>query len=502
MDFKRFRLLYKLISKNKKLSEKRHPMFERNRFMKIFTYGMIAFMACYFIFFGVVLGNAFLNESIEACDMLNQGILFLLIFDFWLRFGMQETPGQEVKPYKVMPIPTNSIIHIFLIKRGWNWYNAFFLFFFIPFGFLTVAQMPYFGWMSFIGYMIGVWLLFVLNAYWYLIWRTLINQHIIYILLPIIFYAAIIFAGMVATDWLFTASMQFMRGFIEWNPLCFLIVLLCIVMLYYVNLWMQKKFLYEEIAKVEKVKKVKSQEMSFLNRYGVVGEYLKLEIKSIARNNVVRKIFLSGLIITLIFCAITAFTPAYDGGFMRIFICVYCFAVYGIMTLTNVMGVEGNYIDGLMSRKESVLSLLKAKYYFYIAMLLIPTLSMIAPVATGKYTIYEMLGCLFFTPGCIFPCLFILAIFNNTTMNLTQKIQQRTTNSKAQFFVSMAAMFVPMIIMYVLVMLMGSMWGGIVMMGLGLIGVVLHHVWLKAIYKQFMIRRYENMSSFRATRNA
>ena len=29
MDFKQFRLLYKLISKNKKLSEKRHPMFDR-----------------------------------------------------------------------------------------------------------------------------------------------------------------------------------------------------------------------------------------------------------------------------------------------------------------------------------------------------------------------------------------------------------------------------------------------------------------------------------------
>ena len=156
MDFKQFRLLYKLISKNKKLSEKRHPMFDRNRFMKIFTYGMIAFMACYLIFFGVVLGNAFLEGSIEACDMLNQGILFILIFEFFVRFGMQETPAQEVKPYKLMPIPVNAIVHIFLIKRGWNWGNAFFLFFFIPFGFLTVAQMPYFGWISFIGYMIGV----------------------------------------------------------------------------------------------------------------------------------------------------------------------------------------------------------------------------------------------------------------------------------------------------------------------------------------------------------
>lgn len=502
MDFKRFRLIFKLISQNKKLSEKRHPMFERNRFMKFFAYGMVAFMACYLIFFGVLFANAFADGSKEACDMLNQGIIIFLILDFFFRFGMQETPAQEVKPYKVMPIPTNTLMHIFLIKRGWNWYNVFFFFFFVPFGIMTIATTPYFGVWGFVGYLLGIWLLFVFNAYWYLFWRTLINHHIVYVLLPILIYVVLIFFGMFTDEWLFEGSMKFMRGFIEWNPICFLSVLAAIIIMYYVNLWLQKKLIYAEIAKVEKVKKVKSLEMSFLNRYGVIGEYLKLEIKSIARNNVVRKIFISGVIITLLFCSVTAFTPAYDGGFMRIFICIYCFAVYGIMTLTNIMGVEGNYIDGLMSRKESVLSLLKAKFYFYCFMLLIPTLFMIAPVATGKYTIYELLGCLFFTPGCIFPFLFILAIFNNTTMNLTQKIQQRTTNSKAQFFVSLGAMLIPMVVMYVLVMLLGSVWGGVVMMVLGLIGVVLHHVWLKTIYKHFMIRRYENMSSFRATRNA
>ena len=502
MDFKRFRLLFKLISKNKKIAEKRHPMFERNRFMKIFAYGMIAFMACYLIFFAVVFANAFSDLSIEASDMLNQGIIFFLIIDFMVRFGMQETPAQEVKPYKLMPIPIDTIMHIFLIKRGWNLYNVFFMFFFVPFGFMTIATMPYFGVWGFIGYLLGIWLLFVFNAYWYLFWRTLSNHHTIYVVIPLLIYAALILFGMILNEWLFDGSMLFMRGFIEWNPLCSLAVIIAIVCMYWVNLWLQKKLIYAEIAKVEKIKKVKSSEMSFLNRYGVIGEYLKLEIKSISRNNVVRKLFVTGVIITLLFCAVTAFTPAYDGGFMRIFICIYCFAVYGIMTLTNVMGVEGNYIDGLMSRKESVLSLLKAKYYFYCGMLLIPTLFMIAPVSTGKYTIFELLGCLFFTPGCIFPFLFILAIFNNTTMNLTQKIQQKTTNSKAQFFVSLGAMLIPMVVMYVLVMLLGNVWGGVVMMVLGLTGVALHHVWLRTIYKHFMIRRYENMSSFRATRNA
>ena len=499
MNIAKFRLLYKLITRNKRLSDKRHPMFEKNRIMKIITYIMIAFWAGYLIFFGVVFANTFKGESKEACDFLNQGFIIFLIIDFFMRFGMQETPAQEVKPYKLLPIPTNMLMDIFLIKRGWSLYNLFFLFFFIPFGFMTIAMTPYFGIGGYICYIIGVWLMFVLNSYWYLLWRTLINHNFLYLILPVVIYAATIYFGMIWSNLLSVGSMHFLRGFIELNPLCFIGVSVAIASLFIINRYIQKRVLYFELGKTEKVKKVKSSEMSYLNRYGVAGEYLKLEIKSITRNNVVRKMFITGIFITLMFCSISAFTEAYDTGFMKVFICVYCFAIFGIMTLTNIMGVEGNYIDGLMSRKESVLSLLKAKYYFNCIVLLIPTLFMIAPISTGKLSVFEVLGCLFFTPGCLFPFLFILVIFNNTTLNLTQKMTQRTSNSKAQFIVSLATMLLPMALMFGLISTFGNNVAGIVMMVLGLIGIFVHPIWLKVIYKRFMIRRYENMSSFRAT---
>ena len=41
---------------------------------------------------------------------------------------------------------------------------------------------------------------------------------------------------------------------------------------------------------------------------------------------------------------------------------------------------------------------------------------------------------------------------------------------------------------------------GLVMLVLGIIGTVCNPLWLKLIYKHFMIHRYENMSSFRSTR--
>lgn len=499
---KKFIRLYKLIAQNQRLSEKRHPMFDKNRAMKIFTYIMAAFWACYLIFFGCMFGSMLKGANSEACDIINSGFIFFMILDFFMRFPMQETPAQEVKPYKLLPIPTNFLMDVFLYRIALKPYNLIWLFFFVPFGVLSVALLPYFGMWAFVGYILGVWLMFVLNSYGYLLWRTLTNRHMLYILIPIAIYAALITFGMVVNQWLFDALMRFMRGFIEWNPLCFLAVIAAIVVLFFINRIVQKRFIYYEISRVDKVKNVKSNEMTYLNRYGVIGEYLKLEIKSVMRNNVVRKQFLIGLGCTIMLSCLCAFTPAYDSGFMHVFILVYCFAAGGIISLTNVMGLEGNYIDGLMSRKESVLALLKAKYYFNCAMMLVPTLIMIAPAVTGKFSLIELAGCLLFTPGCIFPFIFILAIYNNTTLDPVNKMTQRPTNTKAQMLVSFASMFVPMGIMYALVSLLDKNTAGLIMMLMGLAGTLASTVWLKQIYKHFMIHRYENMSSFRATRQS
>ena len=55
------------------------------------------------------------------------------------------------------------------------------------------------------------------------------------------------------------------------------------------------------------------------------------------------------------------------------------------------MSYEGNYIDGLMSRKESIYSLLRAKYILYSIALIIPFVLMIPGMVTGRVSV---LGCI------------------------------------------------------------------------------------------------------------
>lgn len=501
MTFKENIALYRLLSKNQHLADKRHPMLDKNRAMKVFTFIFVGFWAVYLMFFGFLFANVLKDESAEPYDIINGGFIVFLIIDFFTRFGMQETPAQIIKPYKLLPIPENFLHNAFLLKIGLSWGNLFWMFFFVPFGIMSVALAPFYTFVNFIGYMLGVWLMFVFDGYWYLFWRTLINHHTWYLLIPCAIYGALVFFGMVNADWFFDASSELLRGCITWNALSFVIIIAMILVMFFVNRIFQKKFVYMEIAKVEKIKKVKSSEISFLNRFGIVGEYLKLEIKSIIRNQIIRKSFISGLICTLMFCCLFAFTDAYDNQpFMRTFICMYCFSALGVITLTNVMGAEGNYIDGLMSRKESVLALLKAKYYFNCLMMILPLIFCIMPVIENKMTFMEALACLFFSMGVIFPFLFQLAVYNSTTIHLNEKMTKGGQNSKYQIIVSLVALFVPMGIMYLLVTLLGTNIGSFVMIAIGAVGAALHPLWLKNIYSRFMKRRYENMAGFRATR--
>lgn len=52
-------MLFFEIRKNRKLATRRSPMFEKNRFAKVFMYFGIAFWAAYLLFIGAMLPSAF-----------------------------------------------------------------------------------------------------------------------------------------------------------------------------------------------------------------------------------------------------------------------------------------------------------------------------------------------------------------------------------------------------------------------------------------------------------
>lgn len=479
-------------------------MFERNKSAKYIIYGMVAFWALYLVFIAIELFFvAKGSEDRTGYELICGFLPFILSLDFLIRFMMTQTPAQQVKPYVLLPLPRFACVDCFLINTLLNKYNLFWFFLFVPFGFLSIFFSE--GFFAFAGFLMGCWLLMLLNSQWYLLVRTLVNDHIWWWIVPAVVYGGIYapwyLGGKHAFEHFFDLYADAGTALTFWNPIAYVLLLAAVVALFFVNRRMQYAFIYKELSKVEQVKLKTVTKFSYFDRFGVIGEYMKLEIKSIIRCKTIRTRFIQSICIVIMFSAILSFSDIYDNEFMTNFICIYNFAIFGSMMLSQIMGAEGNYIDGLMVHKENILSLLRAKYFLNCAVTVLPLLLMIPTMITGKVTILMAFTYLLMTTGPIYFCFFQMAVYNKQTIPLNEKMLGKGgTNSFIQTVLVMGAFFVPILLYFSLTTCCGKTVGLILMMIIGLAFTLLNSLWLRNIYSRLMLRRYENLDGFRMSK--
>jgi hypothetical protein len=444
-------MLFNELRKHHRLAAKRHPMYEKNRFGKFFMYFMSVFWAGYLIFFGTTFAFTFAEgiPNMEPYHVLNSGLIFVLALDFLSRFSFQKTPTQEVKPYLLLPIKKSRIQDFLLIRSGVDPFNFLWLFMFVPFAIITVTK--YYGVMGVITYSLGIYLLMVLNNYWYLFCRTLINEKLYWIGLPLVVYAFIGVAAFLPKESIVdNLTMDLGEGYIEGNVLFFAGTLLAITAAWFINKWLLSKLAYSELNKVEDTKVKHVSDYSFLEKYGEIGEYLRLELKMLFRNKRCKTSLRMIAIIVVFFSLMLSFSGAYDGTFMKSFVSIYAFVAFGMVILTQIMSFEGNYIDGLMTRKESI---------------------------------------------------FQLAVYNNKTVPLNEGVTGRQASGTGfQTIVSFTSFGLPMLLNFGLKSAFGETAGAFILLGIGLGFTLTAHIWIKNVYVRFMKRRYKNMEGFRDTK--
>ena len=492
----RWKLLL-LLRKQGNLALRRSPAFEQSVVARVMMVIGAGFMIIYLIFLGTMMAMP-ASESHSYTLLLAMMPLWLAI-DFGSRFAVQQTPAMMVKPFLLQPMPFHSVIETFLLNTllaGFNWV---WLALYLPY-----AVIVFFG-----GASLSVALLIVFcglvmtmaNSQFYLIVRTLAARFVLWWALPFLVFGAF-WLPLVVNEDLFDHQMDFICDFTStWFFALFSVALLA--GLFWLNRWLQFRFVREEIMKQEKkeaaMKKV--YQYTFLERFGQTGEYLKLELKSIFRNKAIRSRVIMSLTLITVLTLMISYTSAYDNRMMLNFWCLYCFGLYGMTTLVKIMCPEGNYIDLLMTHKENILSLLKAKYYFHVAILLVPLLLMLPAVIAGKFSLLMMAAYLFLCSGLLYFMLFQLAVYNKQTLPLNQKITgKNNAENGVQLIIVMVGMFSPLVLVALFIILFDENTAYTLLAIIGLVITLLHPIWLRHIYKRMMLRKYDNLEGFHASR--
>lgn len=487
--------LYKLLRKNVNLSYRRSPAFEQNRWAKVLMgFGGLMFVL-YLILYGIIIG---MSSDGEAGTLITAMIIILPI-DFLLRFIFQTTPAMMVKPYILLPISRYSAIECFLISSHLSTFNFLWLGLFIPFAIIVLFTGATFLQVFYV--LLLAQLLIILNSQIYLFFRTLINRNVLWIIPGLLLYAIPFIPSLITLNSkTFEHTLDVIRSInTAWWLLPIVLLLLC--GLFMLNRRLQFKYVYEEISKQKEKQLKKVSQFAFFNRFGIIGEYLKIELKSNLRNKTMKQRCIMSLVLVVMFSSIVAYSNIYDNPMMTNFWCLYCFAIYGMTALIKIMGQEGNYISLLMTQRENILSLLKAKYWFYCVVLIIPFLIMLPAVFTGKFTLLMLFGYMFLVAGLIHFIIFQLAVYNKQTIPLQLKMTGKGNfENGIQIIIELAAMIIPGMIVGIGYLTVGLTATYIFMCVLGLAFIITYPIWIRNIYNRMMKRRYENIEGFLSSR--
>jgi hypothetical protein len=492
--------LYRLLRRNDKIASRRSPAFEQSIVAKVMMLFSAGFTIIYLIAFGVMMSVIANKEDMPALILVI--LPFFLLFDFGTRFIFQQTPLIHAKPYFLLPFPRRSVIEYFLLSGLFSGWNALWLSLFTPYSIIIGAGGS--PWGTTLLVVLNGMLLVLANSQWYLLVRTLIGRSLLWWLLPLAVYALYFLPLFLSDRYDFIGdAFDFLgeQGASVWATIA---VMLLLSLLFIVNRWLQFRLVYEEVSQTQptKQKEGKVREFTFLNRFHITGEYLKLEVKSIMRNRAVRSKVQMSMALVVFLSAIISLTDIYDGFMLLNFWCYYCFGLFGISSLVMIMGPEGNYIDLLMTQRRTILQLLKAKYYFHCAILLVPFLVMMPAVLYGKFTWLMMLAYMLMSSGVLYFILFQLAVYNKQTLPLNQKLSGKVKlENGVQLLIEMVGMFLPVGLASILLLCFEETTAYLVMIVIGLLFTAVHPLWLRQVYYRMMQRKYENLEGFHASQS-
>lgn len=498
--------LIRLLLRHRRIADNRSLSAMENKVAKFFIYLSMLILVIYLMGLAILFSQLTNSDNTTtATENLFIVMPFLLLVDFGMRFTMQQTPAHIVKPYILLPLPRYTCIDAFvynsLISKG----NFIWFAFLLPYALMSIVFS--YGLVTATLTMLLCLVLILINSQWYAIARTLIKQTELWWALPIIIYgieAMPLYVGSNAGWSQFTDVYSYVGAMLDKHsvlPILFGIIALAAIVL--INRRLQYASIEKELMRSEVKKSVKKvNKFAFFEKYGEIGLFMQLEMKLLLRNATPKKALKSGFFTMALLCAFIVLSDVYDSDGMTNFWGLYAFMIFGTMNLIGLMSYEGNYIDCLLTHRENILSLLKAKYIFYSLLLIAPFLLMLPAVISGKWSLLMLVSYMIFTMGFQFFIAFQTAVYNKITVPLNTKMTDKAglKTNYIQIVLVVIVFIVPNILVNILQSVFSENVAYLTMLFIGLCFIATHKLWLRNVYNRLMKRKYANLEGFISSR--
>jgi hypothetical protein len=338
----------------------RSASFKTNMFLKI----LMVLAALYFIlvFTGMGMGLFFLldDKGLEPLETVNRFLIIYLLFDLLLRYFMQKMPVMNIRPFLCLDVSKKSIVGYSLGKTIISIFNWLHLFFLLPFSLVLIYK----GYdpLGAIAWFLGVFSLIFVNNFLNILSNN--NKLLLYLLVGVLGLIGIFtFYGELNIT---TYTRPFFNALYT-TPIFSLIPMLILIGIGWITFNFFRRNLYLDAGLAVKQKDARTENYSWLNRYGVLGTFLKNDIKLITRNKRSRTTILMSVI--FIFYGLLFFGGAievYEGPVWRIFAGIFVTGGFIFTFGQFVPSWDSSYYPLMMTQNIQYREYLNAKWWLMI----------------------------------------------------------------------------------------------------------------------------------------
>jgi hypothetical protein len=268
---------------------------------------------------------------------------------------------------------------------------------------------------------------------------------------------------------------------------------------YLLNRWFFSLNYYpEKFNQKIKSNKTSVTDITFLNRFGIIGELMTLEIKLILRHKRTKSIlYMSGFFLLYGLMFYTNPHLGNNNG-MLFFVAMFITGLLMLMFGQWVISWDSNHFDSLMTQNIPIRTYLNANYYLMIAFNVICFVLTTPYFYFGMKIVYMHLAAFIFNIGVNVFLLLFFATFNTRRVDLSKSsaMNYQGTTYKS-FLIIMPIMLLPMLIVFGLTTFASISVALGTLTGLGILGIIFRNQLLTLCVNQFNRRKYVLAEGFR-----
>jgi hypothetical protein len=461
----------------------------------------IGFILLYLLANAIVLGfslSIIIKQQFPGQDAIKifcGFILYYFSFDIIMRFMLQDLPTLAVQPYLLQNIKRKTLVGFLNVRSLFTLFNLLPLVLFVPFAATNIAA--HFGSAKAMIFILSIVVLSVGNHFLVLFIKrkTVINSWwmVGFFVLTIAFIAADYF-NIFSIRKLSTIVFLFLLQ----NPWLVLFALLWAAFSFYNNYLLLKKSLYlEDDAKSPKANRISNY--SWLQRFGIIGDLVTIDIKMMLRNKRPRYILMVSAFFIL-YGFIMYKPQAIDKNEFGLILmgAIFITGIFIVNYGQFLFAWQSAHFDGMMTTDISIKEYIKSKILLMIGICTITFLVSLCYGFISWKIIPVEIAAYLFNIGIHTILVCLIATRNYKGLDISKKAAFNYQGINASQWIYMFAIFLICIIIYLPFALLINAWVGILSMGIfGIIFLLLHNWWLDIIVKQFKKNKYKILSGFR-----